>query len=284
LWDANRPEAVARRRSRGQRTARENVADLLDDDGSFVEYGALAIAAQTKRRSVEDLVANTPADGMITGMGNINGALIDAERARAAVMAYDATVLAGTQGKRNHAKTDRIVEVALRDKLPFVLFAEGGGGRPGDVDYPSISGFQTSSFAAFAQLSGEVPVVGIVSGRCFAGNAAFVGCCDVIIADKSSNIGLAGPAMIEGGGLGIFKPEEVGPAPVQYANGVIDVLVDNEAEGVAVAKHYLSFFQGRAREWTAPTRWRCAAWCRKTACVPTTRAPPSTAWRTWAAC
>ncbi len=252
LWDANRPEAVARRRSRGQRTARENVADLLDDDGSFVEYGALAMAAQTKRRSVEDLVANTPADGLITGVGNVNGALIDAERARAAVMAYDATVLAGTQGKRNHVKTDRIVEVALRDKLPFVLFGEGGGGRPGDVDYPSISGFQTSSFAAFAQLSGEVPVVGIVSGRCFAGNAAFVGCCDVIIADKSSNIGLAGPAMIEGGGLGIFKPEEVGPAPVQYANGVIDVLVDNEAEGVAVAKQYLSFFQGRAREWTAP--------------------------------
>lgn len=252
LWDANRPDAVQRRRSRSQRTARENVADLLDDDGSFVEYGALAIAAQAKRRTVEDLIANTPADGLIAGVGNVNGALVDAGRARTAVMAYDATVLAGTQGKRNHIKTDRIVEVALRDKLPFVLFGEGGGGRPGDVDFPSISGFQTSSFASFAQLSGEVPVVGIVSGRCFAGNAAFIGCCDAIIADKSSNIGLAGPAMIEGGGLGIFRPEDVGPAPVQYANGVIDVLVENEAEGVAAAKRYLSFFQGRTHGWTAP--------------------------------
>jgi acetyl/propionyl-CoA carboxylase alpha subunit/acetyl-CoA carboxylase carboxyltransferase component len=252
LWDENRPDAVKRRRSRGQRTARENVADLLDDDGSFVEFGALAIAAQAKRRSHEDLVANTPADGLITGVGNVNGALIDPERARTAVMAYDATVLAGTQGKRNHVKTDRIVEIALRDKLPFVLFGEGGGGRPGDVDFPNISGFQTSSFASFAQLSGEVPVVGIVSGRCFAGNAAFVGCCDVIIADKSSNIGLAGPAMIEGGGLGVFTPEEVGPAPVQYANGVIDVLVENEAEGTAVAKQYLSYFQGRVSNWSAP--------------------------------
>ncbi|ARU03547.1 carbamoyl-phosphate synthase large subunit [Comamonas serinivorans] len=252
LWDENRPEAVKRRRSRNQRTARENVADLLDDDGSFVEYGGLAIAAQAKRRSAEDLIANTPADGLITGVGNVNGAQVAAERARTAIMAYDATVLAGTQGKRNHIKTDRIVEVALRDKLPFVLFGEGGGGRPGDIDFPSISGYQTSSFSSFAQLSGEVPVVGIVSGRCFAGNAAFVGCCDVIIADKSSNIGLAGPAMIEGGGLGIFKPEDVGPAPVQYANGVIDVLVENETEGVAVAKHYLSFFQGKVRDWSAP--------------------------------
>ena len=252
LLDGNRPDAVKRRRSRNQRTARENVADLLDDDGSFVEYGGLAIAAQAKRRSHEDLVANTPADGLITGVGNVNGALIDPERARTAVMAYDATVLAGTQGKRNHIKTDRIVEIALRDKLPFVLFGEGGGGRPGDVDFPNVSGFQTSSFASFAQLSGEVPVVGIVSGRCFAGNAAFIGCCDVIIADKSSNIGLAGPAMIEGGGLGIFTPEEVGPAPVQYANGVIDVLVENEAEATAVAKQYLSFFQGKTQTWTAP--------------------------------
>jgi acetyl/propionyl-CoA carboxylase alpha subunit/acetyl-CoA carboxylase carboxyltransferase component len=251
LWDENRPEAVARRRSRGQRTARENVADLVDP-GSFVEYGGLALAAQATRRTVDDLMANTPADGLITGVGTINGALVEPQRARCAVMAYDATVMAGTQGKRNHVKTDRIVEVALRDKLPLVLFAEGGGGRPGDVDIPSISGLQQPSFAAFAELSGEVPVVGVVSGRCFAGNAAFLGCCDVIIADRSANIGMAGPAMIEGGGLGVFRPEDVGPASVQYANGVIDVLVDNEAEGVRVAKHYLSLFQGPVAQWQAP--------------------------------
>lgn len=251
LYDDARPDAVARRRSRGQRTARENVADLCDAD-TFVEYGALALAAQASRRSHEDLVANTPADGLITGIGNINGALVDRHRARSAVMAYDATVMAGTQGKRNHIKTDRIVEVALRDELPLVLFAEGGGGRPGDVDYPSVSGLYQPSFAAFAELSGNVPVVGIVSGRCFAGNAAFLGCCDVIIADRSANIGMAGPAMIEGGGLGVFRPEDVGPASVQFANGVVDVLVENEAEAVQVAKHYLSMFQGHVAAWQAP--------------------------------
>lgn len=251
LYDEARPEAVARRRARGQRTARENVADLCDD-GTFVEYGALALAAQATRRSREDLIANTPADGLITGIGNINGELVGKGRARSAVMAYDATVLAGTQGKRNHIKTDRIVEVALRDELPLVLFAEGGGGRPGDVDIPSVSGLYQPSFAAFAELSGQVPVVGIVSGRCFAGNAAFLGCCDVIIADRSANIGMAGPAMIEGGGLGVFRPEEVGPASVQFANGVVDVLVENEAEGVRVAKHYLSMFQGSVADWRAP--------------------------------
>ncbi|KJK20763.1 carbamoyl-phosphate synthase large subunit [Burkholderiaceae bacterium 16] len=251
LDDAARPDAVAKRRSRGQRTARENVADLCDPD-TFVEYGALALAAQASRRSQQDLIANTPADGLITGIGNINGGLVGQDRARSAVMAYDATVLAGTQGKRNHIKTDRIVEVALRDELPLLLFAEGGGGRPGDVDFPSVSGLYQPSFAAFADLNGNVPVVGIVSGRCFAGNAAFLGCCDVIIADRSANIGMAGPAMIEGGGLGVFSPEDVGPASVQFANGVVDVLVENEAEAVQVAKHYLSMFQGRVTHWSAP--------------------------------
>lgn len=251
LDDAARPDAVAKRRSRGQRTARENVADLCDPD-TFVEYGALALAAQASRRSQQDLIANTPADGLITGIGNINGGLVGHDRARSAVMAYDATVLAGTQGKRNHIKTDRIVEVALRDELPLLLFAEGGGGRPGDVDFPSVSGLYQPSFAAFADLNGNVPVVGIVSGRCFAGNAAFLGCCDVIIADRSANIGMAGPAMIEGGGLGVFSPEDVGPASVQFANGVVDVLVENEAEAVQVAKHYLSMFQGRVAHWSAP--------------------------------
>lgn len=251
VYDEARPDAVAKRRSRGQRTARENLADLCDDN-TFVEYGALVVAAQASRRTKEDLIANTPADGIVTGIGNINGASFGYDRSLSAVMAYDATVLAGTQGKRNHIKTDRLVERARRDELPFVLFAEGGGGRPGDVDFPFVSGLYQPSFAALAELSGEVPLLGIVSGRCFAGNAAFLGVCDVIIADKSSNIGMAGPAMIEGGGLGIFKPEEVGPASVQFANGVIDILVENEAEAVTAAKHYLSMFQGRVKDWSSP--------------------------------
>jgi len=242
--DAARPEAVARRHAQGQRTARENIADLCDE-GSFLEYGALAVAAQRSRRSEEDLIANTPADGMVTGIGSVNGR-------RTVVMAYDATVLAGTQGMRNHQKTDRLLGIALEQRLPVVLFAEGGGGRPGDTDMPIVAGLHVGTFAAFARLSGQVPVVGIVSGRCFAGNAALLGCSDLVIATRGSNIGMGGPAMVEGGGLGRFRPEEIGPSDVQHANGVIDVLVEDEAQAVAAARHYLSFFQGRVDGWTAP--------------------------------
>ena len=251
LPDAARPEAVAKRHALGLRTARENMADLCDE-GSFIEYGALAVAAQRGRRSAEDLIANTPADGMVTGIGSVNGAACGAERSRTVVMAYDATVLAGTQGMRNHAKTDRLLGIALAQKLPVVLFAEGGGGRPGDTDMPIVAGLHVGTFAAFARLSGQVPVVGIAAGRCFAGNAALLGCCDVVIATRGSNIGMGGPAMVEGGGLGVFKPEEIGPSEVQHANGVIDILVEDEAGAVVAAKHYLSFFQGRATDWTAP--------------------------------
>ncbi|MFI8617023.1 carboxyl transferase domain-containing protein [Acidovorax sp. NPDC077693] len=249
--DAARPEAMDKRHAQGGRSARENIADLCDD-GSFIEYGALAIAAQTRRRSLQDLIANTPADGMVTGIGGINGALFGPEKSRAVVMSYDATVLAGTQGARNHAKTDRMLGIALAQKLPVVLWAEGGGGRPGDTDMPIVAGLHVHTFASYAALSGQVPVIGIAAGRCFAGNAALLGCSDVIIATRGSNIGMGGPAMIEGGGLGIFKPEQIGPSRVQHANGVIDVLVEDEAGAVQAARHYLSFFQGRTPQWSAP--------------------------------
>jgi acetyl-CoA carboxylase carboxyltransferase component len=249
--DAARPEAVARRRALGLRTARENIAALCDE-GRFLEYGALAVAAQRSRRSEEDLIANTPADGMVTGIGSVNGSLFAEARARTVVMAYDATVLAGTQGMRNHQKTDRLLGIALAQRLPVVLFAEGGGGRPGDTDMPIVAGLHVGTFAAMARLSGQVPVVGIAAGRCFAGNAALLGCSDVIIATRTSNIGMGGPAMVEGGGLGQFRPEEIGPSQVQHANGVIDLLVEDEEQAVAAARHYLSFFQGPVNDWRAP--------------------------------
>ena len=246
--DANRAEAVAKRHALGLRTARENVAALCDA-GTFSEYGALAFAAQRSRRSLDDLVANTPADGMVTGIASINGALFGPEASRCVVMAYDATVLAGTQGMRNHQKTDRMLGIALQQRLPVVLFAEGGGGRPGDTDMPVVAGLHITSFASYARLSGQVPVVGIVAGRCFAGNAALLGCSDVIIATRRSNIGMGGPAIVEGGGLGVFKPEQIGPSEVQSANGVIDVLVEDEVEAVEAARRYLSYFQGSVAEW-----------------------------------
>ena len=244
--DVNRPAAVAKRHAQGGRTARENIAALcdLEADGSFIEYGALAVAAQASRRKSDDLIANTPADGMVTGIGTVNAGQFGAEQSRCVIMAYDYTVLAGTQGWRNHHKKDRMLALAHQLKLPVVLFAEGGGGRPGDVDMPIVAGLNNHTFSQFAALSGLVPVVGIVHGRCFAGNAALLGCVDCIIATEASNIGMGGPAMIEGGGLGSFRPEEIGPSAVQSRNGVIDILVRDEVEAVRAARHYLSFFQG----------------------------------------
>ncbi|WP_137388993.1 acetyl-CoA carboxylase family protein [Rhodoligotrophos defluvii] len=247
LMDAARPDAVARRRKTGQRTVRENIADLCDE-GSFIEYGGLAIAAQSSRRSFEQLLAMSPADGMVTGLGTVNGKLFDDERARCAVMGYDYTVFAGTQGIMNHHKTDRILELADRWSMPVVLFAEGGGGRPGD-DWPSPAVLHTPTFRDFGALSGKVPTIGIVSGRCFAGNAALLGACNVIIATRNTTLGMGGPAMIEGGGLGVFPPEVVGPMSVQVPNGVVDIPVEDEAEAVKAAKAYLSYFQGPVSEW-----------------------------------
>lgn len=241
--DAARPDAVAKRHAKGQRTARENVADLVDD-GSFVEYGSFAIAAQRKRRSTDDLIANTPADGLIGGIGTVNAQTFAGDTSRVIVASYDYTVLAGTQGFLNHRKKDRLFDIAERLRTPVVLFAEGGGGRPGDTDSPGVAGLDCLAFSYFAQLSGLVPLVGITSGYCFAGNAALLGCCDVVIATENSNIGMAGPAMIEGGGLGKVLPTEIGPVDVQTKNGVIDVRVRDEAEAVAVAKKYLAYFQG----------------------------------------
>ena len=250
--DARRPEAVERRRKTGQRTARENVADLVDP-GTFAEYGPLVIAAQRRRRALDDLIARTPADGLVAGIGAVNGALFgDTARTRCVVMSYDYTVLAGTQGQQNHRKKDRMFEIAREQKLPVIFLTEGGGGRPGDTDAAGVSGLDCLAFQLFAQLSGLVPLVGITSGRCFAGNAVLLGCCDVIIATAGSNIGIGGPAMIEGGGLGVVRPDEVGPMDVQTQNGVVDVAVADEAEAVAVAKKYLSYFQGPL------ARWECA--------------------------
>jgi acetyl-CoA carboxylase carboxyltransferase component len=250
--DAARPDAVEKRRRRNRRTARENVADLVDE-GSFIEYGPLVIAAQRRRRDVADLIAKTPADGLVGGIGDINGDLFaDARTRKAIAVSYDYTVLAGTQGTQNHRKKDRLFELAEQLRIPLVFFTEGGGGRPGDTDGIGVSGLDCLAFLWFAQLSGTVPLIGVNAGYCFAGNAAILGCCDIVIATEDSNIGMGGPAMIEGGGLGVFEPTEIGPIEVQRANGVVDIVAADEAEATAIAKRCVGYFQGTTAEWEAP--------------------------------
>ena len=242
--DAARPDAVAQRHARGGRTARENITDLIDP-GSFVEYGRFALAAQRARRPVEDLIARTPADGLVGGTATI-------ECAPCAVLAYDAMVMAGTQGVVGHRKKDRLFDVIERLRLPTVFYAEGGGGRPSDTDVPAVSALDVPAFALWARLSGVVPRIAVVAGRCFAGNAVIAGCADLIVATQGSSIGLGGPAMIEGGGLGAVAADEVGPAPVQAANGVIDVLVADEAEATVVPRRLLRSFRGPGPPGEAP--------------------------------
>ena len=249
--DENRPEVVAKRHALGYRMVRESI-DQLMDAGSFKEYWPLVVARQHRRHDIETLRRNTPGDGVVAGIGSINGDRFAPEQSRAMVVAYDYTVLAGTQGGRNHYKQDRMFDLAKRLRLPVVLFGEGGGGRPGDDSTGPGVAFDTPTFTQYAQLSGLVPLVAIVNGRCFAGNTALVASSDVIIATEGTTLGMGGPAMIEGGGLGIYTPEEVGPMSFQVPNGVVDILVRDEPEAVEVAKKYLSYFQGPVDDWEAP--------------------------------
>ena len=251
IYDENRPKAMERRERTGQQTARKNINDLCDD-GSFIEYGPLVLAAQRRRRTEQWLRENTAADGLICGVGTVNSDLFPDQDARCVAVAYDYTVFAGTQGHKNHYKQDRIFELANRFKLPVILFSEGGGGRPGDTDGSGGVGMDTYTFTQWSKLSARVPLVGVNSGRCFAGNTALLGCCDVIIATKKSTIAMGGPAMIEGGGLGIYTPEEVGPMSFQVPNGVVDIIVDDEQELIDTAKKYISYFQGTKADWEAP--------------------------------
>lgn len=247
--DDARDEARRKRHAKGYRTARENVADLADE-GSFQEYGQLAVAAQRSRRDYQDLQTSTAADGVITGTCTINTELVGSERARAGIIVNDYSVLAGTQGFFHHRKLDRICELAEQHTLPLVMYTEGGGGRPGDTDVTTqIAGLNTRSFASWAGLSGVVPRIAVNNGYCFAGNAALFGCADFCIATRNSWIGMAGPAMIEGGGMGKHEPTAIGPIDVQEKNGVVDIVAEDEAHATALARQLLSYFQGDVPAW-----------------------------------
>ncbi len=247
--DAARPDAVARRRATGQRTARENLADLCDP-GSFREYGALAVAAQRSTRSYDELQRISPADGFIYGLASINSALFGPQRSRCFVGMPDYTVFSGTQGFIGHKKLDRLFELTEQHRLPLVLFTDGGGGRALDTDNFAGVNLANPTFWKLGRLSGVVPMVGVVAGPCFAASAAMLGCCDVTIATRNASIGMGGPVMVEAAGLGRIATADLGPAPMHARNGVVDLLVDDEVQAVAAAKRYLAFFQGTLADWS----------------------------------
>ena len=249
--DEERGSAREKRYEKGYRTARENLDDLVDKD-SFVEYGQLAIAAQKSRRELEELRTETAADGIITGFGKINSEFLDDKKALSAIIINDYSVLAGTQGYYHHKKLDRICETAEKQNLPVVMYTEGGGGRPGDTDaHVQFAGLQIPSFSNWAKLKGKSLRIAVNNGYCFAGNAALFGTADFCISTKNSWLGMAGPAMIEGGGLGKVNPKDIGPAEEQEKLGVIDYLAEDEADATSFAKNLLSYFQGNLIKWEA---------------------------------
>jgi acetyl-CoA carboxylase carboxyltransferase component len=252
--DLHRTEQQSKRHAKGFRTARENVAMLCDQD-TFREYGQLAVAAQRQRKDYNNLQSETAADGVITGVGEINCNLIEAGSTSVAIVVNDYSVLAGTQGYFHHAKLDRIIDIAQRQNLPVIMLTEGGGGRPSDTDITTVlSGLQCTTFSRWAGLAGKVPRITVNNGYCFAGNAALFGVGDITIATQASYIGMAGPAMIEGGGLGKFAATDIGPISAQAANGVVDIVAENEDNAVALAKFCLGFFQGPVKHWQSPPK------------------------------
>lgn len=247
--DNERKEAAEIRHVKGFRTARENLQHLVDED-SFIEYGQLAVAAQRNRRDYEELQSTTAADGIITGLCSINKDLVGEELSKAIAVVNDFSVLAGTQGFFHHKKLDRMCDLAKKTKRPVIMFTEGGGGRPADTDVSTqIAGLNITSFTRWARLTGHSLRISVNNGYCFAGNAALYGASDFCIATKKSWIGMAGPAMIEGGGLGIFNPKDIGPAEMHFKNGHIDFLAEDEEEATNFTQKLLSYFQGSTQNW-----------------------------------
>lgn len=224
ILDEARPDAVARQHARGRLTVRE-VIDALIDPRTFVEYGGLA------RPAVEDMEG--AADGLVMGTAQVGGRPVD-------LVLYDYTVYGGTQSAINHMKINRMFEHALKLKLPVICWLEGGGARTHDMTLAARG--RSPTFVTFARLSGVAPTIGIVPSRAFAGHANLAGMCDLLIAVRDSAMGLAGPPLVEAA-MGVkLTPEEIGPAAVHVQSGVVDLLAEDDAHAIDLAKRYLAYF------------------------------------------
>ena len=248
--DENRREWVDKRHAKGKMTQRECLAELIDE-GSWFEMGELVLPARHMIMSDKEMRRRAPGDGMITGIATVNRDQFDEQRATTLIAMYDETIWAGTQGMMGHQKTDRIIKLADEQATPLILWAEGAGGRSGDTDhsYISAAGQWVPTYDMLGKLSGTVPTVGITAGRVFAGNASMLGITDCVIATRDANIGMGGPATIEGGGLGLFMPEEIGAMSDMGPAGSVDIIVEDDHEAIATAKKYLAYFQGPIDDW-----------------------------------
>lgn len=227
--DRARPEAVARQHGRGRWTARERIEALFDPD-TFVEYGQLVRPASRQ-------LGDGPADGLVMGVGLVGGSPVCA-------FSYDYTVFGGSQSPRNHRKMDRLLELARRNRWPVVCWSEGGGARATELDY---QGGMVTTFVQFPRLSGLVPIVTVLSGPSFAGQANIAGCSDVVIATQASTLGLSGPPLVLSATGERLRPEDLGPMDLHERIGTVDVVVADEEEALDTARRYLGYFLAPAR-------------------------------------
>jgi acetyl-CoA carboxylase carboxyltransferase component len=229
--DEFRTSAVEKQHKRGKYTARERIEKLLDPN-SFREIGGLAQPVEVS--------GDYAADGIVTGTGFIDGKLV-------CCAAYDYTILAGSQGKVSHQKIDHIVNIAIQQGCPMILFSEGGGAR--------VQGIATTSratsevFVSLARASGWIPTITVICGPAFAGHANLASLTDVIIMiEKESAMGIAGPPLVKSAMGANFTPEELGGVEIQGKAGTPDLIVDSEESAINHIRSYLSYLPSNCNQ------------------------------------
>lgn len=225
-------ERVARQHSQGKLTVRERL-DRLFDTGSFTEYGLLA-HHQSQSPAMQG--KNTPADGVVTGIGEINGRKV-------ALIAYDFTVMAGSIGMVGEIKAGRIRELALRERIPLVWLIDSAGAR---IQEATGSMFARTGdlFREQVIMSGVIPQVAAMMGPGAAGTAYIPGLADFVPMVKgTSNMALAGPHLVKAAVGEDVSAEDMGGSKVHNKiSGVADREVDDDETCLEAIRDYLSFF------------------------------------------
>jgi propionyl-CoA carboxylase beta chain len=238
VQDSVRPEAVARQRAHGKKTARERI-EALCDPGSWREFGALVTAAADTEVS-RDLDA--PADGIVTGLATIDGRWV-------VISSQDFTVYGGSSSAIGSLKLARAVDKAISDGLPLIRLLEGGGHRIQEgLDARHFSSSK-GIFNALTQASGWVPVVAAMLGPCFAGPTNHAALADYVVMVRGiATMGMAGPALVKAGTGEDIDKEALGGVGLQVdETGAADLAVDSEAECFAAIRRYLSYLPSNAR-------------------------------------
>jgi len=239
-------ERVERQRSRGKLDARARLKQLFDE-GTFEEYGLLA-AANGQLAGEEDPARRSPADGVITGVGEIDGRSV-------AAAIYDFTVFGGSIGEVGERKVTRLREIALRDRIPMVWLVDSAGARleaGGDIDPRKIAGFADTGYLFREQvvMSGVVPQVAAMMGPGAAGTAYIPALADFLPMVKgTSSIAIGGPYLVESVVGEKVTEEELGGSKVHNElSGVADAEYADDAACLAAVREYLSFFPSHCEE------------------------------------